>query len=293
MVAAPFEYLPASSWQDAVELLEAHGEDAKVIAGGQSLVPMMTLRLAIPATLIDVGRAGAPSIEREDGKVVIGALTRHVDLEHSSLLAECCPIIPEAAGWIGNLRVRHRGTIGGSLAHADPSAELGCVVVALGGTIRTLGPAGVRRIPATEFFESQFTTALDASEVVTAVELPVISGGTGWSFQELVRRRGDFAIVEVAALIELDTDGRTCRRASLVAGAVGARPVELLEAAAVLAGESPERVAEEAGRRAARAVDPSVDVHASSDYRREMLALLTSRAVLEGASRARRGESSA
>ena len=286
MVAAPFEYLPALSWQEAVELLEAHGEDARVIAGGQSLVPMMTLRLATPAALIDVGRAGAPSIEREDGQVVIGALTRHADLERSPVLAECCPIVPEAARWIGNVRVRHRGTIGGSLAHADPSAELACVVVALGGTVRALGPAGTRRIAAAEFFESHFTTALRASEVVTAVELPVIRQGTGWSFQELVRRSGDFAIVEVAALVELEADGRTCRRACLVAGAVGERPVELAEAAAVLAGEPPGEAAAEAGRRAARAVDPPTDVHASGDYRREMLELLTRRAVLEAASRA-------
>lgn len=286
MFASPFEYVPADSWHGAAQLLREGGEDAKVIAGGQSLVPMMTLRLAAPARLVDITRADRPSVERSDGRIRVGALTRHADLERSNILLEDCPILPAAAGWIGNVRVRHRGTIGGSLAHADPSAELPCVVLALGGIIRVTGPLEERSIPAADFFDGYLTTALRADEVVTAVEVPVIAQGTGWSFQELQRRAGDFAIVEVAALLELG-DRRECQTATLVAGGVADRPVELVEAATALLGERPsEEVAIEAGRRAATAVNPSGNLHATGEYRREMVAVLARLAVLEAASRA-------
>jgi len=288
MYAAPFDYVAAASWEEAVRLLQEGGDEAKVIAGGQSLVPMMTLRLATPRLLVDVGGADRPRISLMDGHLDISALTRHADLERSPEVRSSCPMLAEAAPFIGNVRVRHRGTIGGSLAHADPAGELPCAAVALGATIRTFGPEGERRIAATDFFDTYFTTALGPAEVVTAVEVPVIEERTGWAFLELLRRAGDFAVVEVAALLELDAAGR-CERVRLAAGGVAERPVELAHAADALLGERPdERAAAEAGRRAAAAVEPGATVHASGDYRREMLGVFVRRAVLAAASRAGR-----
>jgi carbon-monoxide dehydrogenase medium subunit len=286
MYANPFDHVEAASWADAVALLRDGGDGAKIVAGGQSLIPMMNLRLAMPSLLVDVSGADRPGIAAAADRLVVSALTTHSEIEGSAEVAASCPMLAEAARHIGNIRVRHRGTFGGSLAHADPAAELPCVAVALGATVRTLGPAGERRIPASGFFAGHFTTALEEAEVVTGVEIPVQDERTGWAFVELARRSGDFAIVEVAALLELDGSGR-CAHARLVAGGIADRPVELTEAQAALVGEAPdERIAAEAGRRAEAAVEPSDSVHASAAYRREMLAVLVRRASLVAASRA-------
>lgn len=287
MYAAPFDYAPAESWPEAVDLLREGGADAKVIAGGQSLIPMMALRLAMPAFLVDVNEADRSRIERHEDRVVISAVTRHSELEQSPLLATDCPMLAEAASLVGNIRVRHRGTLGGSLAHADPAAELPCAVVALGAEISTLGPAGERRIPADDFFDSYFTTALQPAELVTSIEVPVPPEGTGWSFLELLRRTSDFALVAVGAVLTIDGDGR-CVAARLVGAGVGERPVPLGHAAEAVIGERvDQRSAKEAGRRAAEAVEPPAAVHASSNYRREMLEVFVRRAVLQAAGRAR------
>jgi CO/xanthine dehydrogenase FAD-binding subunit len=286
MYAAPFDYVAASSWEEAVRLLQEGGDEAKVIAGGQSLVPMMTLRLATPRVVVDVTGAGRPEIIREDGRLVISALTRHADLENSAEVHEGCPILAEAASFIGNARVRNRGTIGGSLAHADPAAELSCVALAVEATVRTLGGEGERTIAAADLFDTYFTTTLGPAEVITSVEVPAGDDRTGWAFVELLRRAGDFAVVEVAALLELDEAGR-CSRARVAAGGVADRPVELTAAQEVLLGEVPDdRVAAEAGRRAAEAVEPPASVHASAGYRRDMLAVFVQRAVMTAARRA-------
>jgi CO/xanthine dehydrogenase FAD-binding subunit len=200
-------------------------------------------------------------------------------------------MLAEAARYIGNIRVRHRGTIGGSLAHADPAGELPCATVALDATVRTVGPDGERRIPAAGFFDTYFTTTLGETELVTAVEVPALRPRTGSSFVELLRRAGDFAVVEVAALIELDGSGR-CTRARLVAGGVGERPVELTDAQAALVGDAPDaRAAAEAGRVAAAAVEPSDSVHASAGYRKEMLGVFVGRAIMAAVARAQAGAS--
>lgn len=289
MYAAPFDHVVASSWEDAVRLLDEGGEDAKVIAGGQSLIPMMTLRLATPSLLVDVGRIEGPSIRREDGRLRISSLSRHADLERSPEVAESCPILGEAAALIGNLRVRHRGTIGGSLAHADPVAELPTTLVALEGSIGTLGPSGERTVPAEELFETYYTTTLGASEVVTRVDVPVLGPGVGWAFEELARRTGDFAIVLVAALIEME-EGRY-RAARIVAGGIGERPVVLTEAQDALVGAPVgQATAAEAGRRASASADPPEGLHARARYRREMLGVLVRRAVLTAGERATGGD---
>jgi CO/xanthine dehydrogenase FAD-binding subunit len=287
MSAAPFEYVRAGSWEEAVSALAEAGEDARVIAGGQSLVPMMMLRLAEPAVLVDIGGAGEPSIDRVDGTLRISALTRHVDLEASAAGRAACAMIPEAASRIGNVRVRHRGTLGGALAHGEPTAEWPCVAVALGATIHVLGPGGARAIPAGELFVTHLTTSLEASEVITSVDLPVVGEGEGSCFVELARRPGDFALVEVAAIVSLDADGR-CDRVRLVVGAVGERPVDHSTAAAGLLGEVPRAdLVAEAGRAAAAEVDVGPSTHASEDYRRDMVAVLARRALVAALARAR------
>lgn len=287
MYADPFDYAAARSWAEAVDLLREGGEDAKVIAGGQSLIPMMTLRLASPALLVDVNGADRSQIERQGDRVLISAVTRHADLERSPVLASDCPMLAEAAALVGNVRVRHRGTLGGSLAHADPAAELPCAALALGVDISALGPDGERRIPADDFFDSYFTTALRPGEVVTGVEVPVTRERTGWSFLELLRRTSDFAVVAVAAVVGIDGHGR-CSNAKVVGAGVGDRPIELADAALAVIGEPvDERSAAEAGRRAALAVEPSAAVHASSEYRRAMLGVFVQRALLQAAARAR------
>jgi carbon-monoxide dehydrogenase medium subunit len=287
--AEPFDYAAARSWDEAVELLRQNGEEARVIAGGQSLIPMMTLRLAMPAFLVDVNGADRSRIERRGDLIAISAVTRHAELERSPGLAADCPMLAEAASLVGNIRVRHRGTIGGSLAHADPAAELPCVAVALDADILTLGPGGERRIVANEFFDSFFTTALQPGEVVTGVEVPTLPERTGWSFLELLRRTSDFAVVAVAALVTLDGKG-LCAGAKLAAAGVGDRPVDLRDAAEALLGQPlRDPSVAEAGRRAAAAVEPTAAAHASSAYRRAMLEVMVRRAVLQAAGRARGG----
>jgi CO/xanthine dehydrogenase FAD-binding subunit len=284
--ASPFEYAVASSWEEAVRLLSQGGEDAKVIAGGQSLVPMMTLRLATPRLLVDVNRASPEQVEQRDGHLVIPALTRHAELERSPVIRRWSPILSEAAGFIGNIRVRHRGTIGGSFAHADPASELPTVVVALQGSVVVLGPNGERVIPASEFFVTHFTTALDPGEVVTGVRVPVIEEGRGSAFVELSRRVGDFALVEAAALVDIDEGGQ-CSAVRLALGAVGERPFDASDLASPMIGAVPdEGAAAEIAQAASGAVEPSSGIHGSAEYRRRMAATVAKRALRAAARRA-------
>jgi CO/xanthine dehydrogenase FAD-binding subunit len=287
MYAAPFDYVRATSWSEAVAQLAEAGEDARVIAGGQSLVPMMMLRIAEPSVLVDIGGAAERTIERSNGTLVVSALARHVDLESSAVAREACPMLAEAAGLIGNVRVRHRGTIGGALAHGEPTAEWPCLAVALGATVHAHGPAGERAIAASDLFVTHLTTSLEPGEVITRIELPVLRPGQGSCFVELARRAGDFAMVEVAALVTLGDDGRFAD-ARVVVGATADRPTDVSSAAAALHGEEPgERLAGEVGRVVADEVEVGPSTHASADYRREMVSVLVKRAVLTAAARAR------
>jgi CO/xanthine dehydrogenase FAD-binding subunit len=287
MYAAPFEYVRATSWQEAVQALAEGGEDARVLAGGQSLIPMMTMRLAEPSVLVDVGGAAERTIERSDGALVLSALVRHVDIERSDAVAEACSVLAEGAHHIGNVRVRHRGTIGGSMAHGDATSELGCIAVALGATVRTLRSDGPRAIPADELFISHFTTALDPGEVITHVEFPALRAGQGAAFLEL--SPGHFGSVEVTALVEQEPSGR-CADVRVAVGATADRPVDLSAAAAPASEWIDERTAAAAGRAVADAVDVGESLHGSAAYRREMVAVLTKRALLTAAARAQGGE---
>jgi carbon-monoxide dehydrogenase medium subunit len=291
MPAAAFEYLRASSWADAVARLSEAGEDARVIAGGQSLVPMMMLRLATPALLVDVGAAAERTIERRNGTLVVPALTRHIDLEHDAAVRGACPMLAEAAAHIGNVRVRHRGTIGGSLAHAEATAELPCVAVALGATVHVLGPAGERAIAAADLFVTHFTTSLEPGEVITRIELPALRARQGSAFVEIVRRPGDFAMVEAAALVTLGEDGG-CADARVVVSATADRPIDVSGTAAEpLRGASPDaNAAAAAGAAVAAEIEVGPSSHAGESYRREMVAVLVKRALLTAAQRARGGD---
>jgi carbon-monoxide dehydrogenase medium subunit len=286
MYASPFEYTKATSWTDAIDRLAEGGEDARVIAGGQSLAPMMMLRMSEPALLVDVSGAAPRTIERSNGTLVLSALARHADLEASAEVRAAFPALAEAAGWIGNIRVRNRGTIGGSVAHADPSAEYPCVAVAGRATVIALGPQGERAIPAGEFFLSHFTTALEPGELVTRVELPALGPRQGCAFVELSRRPGDFATVEVCAFVELDAGG-CCAEARLVVGATADHPLDVSEALEPLRGEEPEQAAAAAARAAAAGVKIGESGHGSEGYRRELVEVLGRRALLAAAARAR------
>ncbi len=207
------------------------GDEAHVIAGGQSLVPMMMLHFAAPSALIDIGGVDERTIElADDGTLVLSALVRHVDLEHSDVVAEHAPMLTQAVRQIGNVRVRQRGTIGGSLAHGEPAAELPCVLIAHGASVHALGPDGERTIAVDDLPIMQLMTSLGEGELITRVEVPALTEGQGSCFVEMARRPGDFAMVNVAAIVTCD-DGGTCTAVRLVLGAVGRRPVDVSAAA--------------------------------------------------------------
>jgi CO/xanthine dehydrogenase FAD-binding subunit len=279
MYAAAFHYVRASSWRDAVQRLRELGDDAHVIAGGQSLVPMMMLRLAAPTALIDVAGADQRTIEVRDGTLMLSALVRHVDVEHSAVVARHVPMLTEAVRQIGNVRVRQRGTIGGSLAHGEATAELPCVALAHRATVHVLGPDGDRTIPAGDLSVTHLTTTLGPAEVITAVQFPVLTAGQGSCFLELARRAGDFAMVNVAALLTCAGDGRVTH-ARLVVGAVGHRPADMSPAARSLLGQAlDDAPVDEVARAVAAEAQVGPSSHAGVEYRRQMVAVLVGRAL--------------
>jgi aerobic carbon-monoxide dehydrogenase medium subunit len=288
MVAAPFGYERVSSFEEAAQALQRRGEDAKVIAGGQSLVPMLNLRLARPAWLVDINPVGAGPIEDHGGYLRLPALTRHHAIEESDVVRRRCPILAEAAARVGNVRTRTRGTIGGSLAHADPAAELPCVAVALGAEVTARGPDGARDVAASDLLVSYLTTTLEPDEVVTEVRVPTLGPRSGWSFLEMSRRSSDWMVVGVAAVVELDDDG-TVAAGSVAFGGVAERPWPVpAEVLADLLGAAPaEALLQRVAERAAAMLHPDDDVHASGPYRRRLAAVLGRRALAEAAARAR------
>ncbi|HEX5587238.1 MAG TPA: xanthine dehydrogenase family protein subunit M [Acidimicrobiia bacterium] len=268
MIPAAFDYVRADSVDGAVALLTEHGDDAKLIAGGHSLLPLMKLRLATPAVLVDVSRLDELSYVRDAGDhVAVGGLTRHHDVEHSDVLREHAPLLAFAAGQVGDPQVRHRGTIGGSLAHADPASDLPACVLALGGTIVARGSSGERTIAIDDFFQGFLESALAPDEVITEVRIPKATGA-GFGFEKFNRRAQDWAIVGVAAVggdrpgVALVNMGSTPLRAAAVEArlAEGAAP----DAAAAVADEGTE---------------PPSDLNASEDYRRHLARVLVERAL--------------
>jgi len=287
-----FQYRLATSVQEAVELLAANGDEAKVLAGGQSLVPLINLGLAQPGLLVDInGIPGLDGIQTVNGSLAVGALVRHAVAEQSETIRQACPLLAEAIPLIGDRQVRNRGTMGGSIAHADPVAELPTVAVCLDAKMRVEGANGSRDVPASDFFVTYLTTAIEPAELLTAVWFPVSTPSTGVSFQELVRRKGDFAIVAAAAAIELAADG-TCRKVNLALAGVAPTPIRATAAENMLRGQAP---SPDLVRRAAAAaasadnVDPESDVMASADYRRAMAEVYARRALTEAVGRATPG----
>lgn len=282
MKPSAFEYFTPATVAEAVTLLERYGDEAKVLAGGQSLIPMMNFRVARPRFLIDINSVrGLDYIREEKGELVIGALTRERTAENSSLVQKLCPILAQAISYVGHVPIRTRGTIGGSLVHADPSAEIPVVICALGGKMRIVGPSGERVLGADEFFVTYLTSALDPVEILVEVRIPVLSPQTGWSFMELSRRHGDFGIVAVATLLIMGENG-ICRAASIALGGVAQTPLRAETAERLLTGQKiTEALIAEAGAKAAEATEPESDYHASAEYRKEMAKVFTRRSLKE------------
>lgn len=287
MRPSPFEYVAPRSIDEALDVLAASDEEAKVLAGGQSLVPLLHLRMLRPSVLVDIGRLDLGPPRVEGSTVVIPATTTQRGAERSAPIRERCPLLGEAIGHVGNVRVRSRGTVGGSLAHADPSTEIGCAALAMNGEARVRGRAGDRSVALDELFVTYLTTSLDPSELITELRVPVFAPGTGWAFEELSRRAGEFAIVDVAAVIRLDRDGRYADVELAVAG-VGERPLRLSPIVAeVLMGSTPsDELLAAAATRVTEAVECRGDINASSDYRREMLGVFVRRALHRATTRA-------
>jgi carbon-monoxide dehydrogenase medium subunit len=265
VIPAQFDYVAAESPAHALDLMASLGDEAKLLAGGQSLLPMMKLRLAAPTALIDLGRLGELAGVSADGdELVIGALTRHADLAASGLARSDAPLLAHAAAQVGDPQIRHRGTIGGSLAHADPAGDLPMALLALGGSVEALGPGGTRRIAADDFFAGFFETSLAPDELLTAVRVPR-TPGAAWGYQKFVRRAIDWAIVGVAA-----TGGR------IALANMAAVPLRATAAEQALAdGAGPAEAAE----LAADGTEPTTDLHADGEFRRHLARVLTRRAL--------------
>jgi aerobic carbon-monoxide dehydrogenase medium subunit len=286
---SPFAYHAPATMDEALRLL-ARLPDAKILAGGQSLIPLMNLGLARPGALVDVnGLPGLDGATEDRGDLRLGALVRHRALETSPVVRRCCPLFAEAASLIGNIRVRHRGTLGGSLAHADPAAELPLVAVALGAAVEVRHAEGRREVAVETFFRGYLLTDLAPGEMVTGLRIPAFGPATGYGLAELVRRAGDFALVAACAVVDVDGAGR-CLRASLALGGVGPYPLRARRAEALLVGAplTDRRITEAAGA-VPDEVSPESDVHASAAYRRAMARVMAHRALLMARTRAERG----
>ena len=289
MKPPPFEYLAPTSLEEALHQLEAGGFDARPLAGGQSLIPMLNFRLARPSLLVDLNRVEELSFLRstEDGGLKIGAMTRQREVERSPDVNRAAPLLAEALQHVAHPQIRNRGTLGGSLAHSDPAAELPAVMLALEARFRVGGLGGERWIPAGEFFFGPFMAALEPGELLLEVEVPARHARDGSAFEEVARRRGDYALLGVAAHVRLDPAG-VCERAAL--GYVNGAPAPNLAtgAAEILVGSepTPARIAEASRVAAADDCAPPSDIHASAAYRRRLVEVLTGRALKRAFARA-------
>ncbi|MCP4540867.1 MAG: xanthine dehydrogenase family protein subunit M [Chloroflexi bacterium] len=294
MKPAPFKYYAPTTVEEALAHLAEHGYDAKPLAGGQSLVPTMNFRLSQPAVLVDLNNVGELFYIRpnnENGGLRMGAMTRQTAVEYNDLVAERSPLFHGAMPSIGFCQTRNRGTIGGSLAHADPAAELSAVTVALGARFRLRSQSKERWVSATEFFMGPFFTALDVGELLVEIELPPKLPHSGWFFKEITRRHHDFAMAGVAVLVTLDDDMKKCEQAKVILFSVGDGPVVARQAAAILKGQAPTPEAiQAAAETAARDdIDPSGDIHASVEYRRHLAKVLTRQGLTQAFEHARGG----
>ena len=289
MKPAPFAYHRPDTLDGALALLAAHGTEAKPLAGGQSLIPAMNFRLARPAVLVDLNRvAGLAYVRDAPDGVRLGAMTRQHTAERDPVVRHGAPLLAEALPHVAHAQIRSRGTIGGSVAHADPAAEIPAVLLALGARFVLRGTGPEREIPAEQFFTGLFETALAPGQLLTEIVVPRTPPGTGWGFVEVARRHGDYALAGVAAVVTLDEGGR-CREPRIALFGVGAGPVLARRAAKALSGEVPaaKAIAEAADAAAAKDVDPPGDIHAAAPYRRQLVRVLVRRALERAVARAR------
>jgi len=288
MKPAPFEYEAPTSVDEAVALLAEHGQDAKVLAGGQSLAPLLNFRLARPQTIIDINRLDELSyIDERDGAVAIGALTRQRHIELSSLVGERLPLLRAATAMIAHPPIRNRGTIGGSLAHNDPAAEYPAALLALGARVQVQSTQGTRWLPVDELLGEWLSTTLEPADLITAVEVPLRRGRTAHGFVELSKRPGDFAVSGVAVVLDLEEAGRIAE-AAVVAFAGLPRATRLGDVETGLRGATPsDELFAEAGRVASSVVDPVSDIHATQEYRKHLFGVLTTRALRQATTEGR------
>jgi carbon-monoxide dehydrogenase medium subunit len=286
MFPAAFDYRAPLTLDDALGLLAEHGDAAKVMAGGQSLIPLLKLRFSQPELVVDIGRLPAMSgVRRENGGLRIGALTRHVEIERSRDLAGAFGILPEAAHWIADPLVRNQGTVGGSICHADPSGDWGSVMLALGATFTARSAKGDRVIAAADFFQGPFTTDLRPDEILTEIQIPTPSGPAGGAYNKLERKVGDFATVAVAVQVELN--GGKVARAGIGMTSVGPANVKATEAEKALAGQEPtDAVIAEAARLAAAAANPKDDVRGSAEFKKDIVRVFVQRGLKTALKRA-------
>ncbi len=289
MVPAAFEYHRPSSLDEALSLLSAHADDGKVLAGGQSLIPLMKLRFAAPEHLIDINRVpGLDGLEEAEGQLRIGAMTRHATLAASDLVKSRYPVMAQAAPMISDPLVRNLGTIGGSLAHADPAGDWGSVMLAQGATVVVKSSNGERELPIGEFLQDTFTTALEPDEILTEVRVPQPEPRSGGAYLKMERKVGDFATVAVAVSLVLSNG--TVGRAGIALTAVGSKNIEATDAESSLTGAEPtEEAFAEAGRLAAAASDPVSDVRGSAKYKRHVVEVYVRRGLARALESARQG----
>jgi carbon-monoxide dehydrogenase medium subunit len=289
MIPAEFEYSAPKSLEEALRLLDSHGDEAKLLAGGHSLLPLMKLRLASPRVVIDLGRIpGMGYIREAEGQIAVGAMATHAAVAASELLAEKCPLLSETASHIGDMQVRNRGTIGGSLAHADPAGDYPAAVLALNAQIVTVSSDGRRTIPATEFFVDLLTTQLRAGEILAEVLLPVQKAGCGSAYRKMFQPASGYAVVGVAAHVLLSRGGVIEKAAVAVTG-VGAKAYRASGVEEALRGrKASANLLAEAAQHAADGVDPLSDIHGSPGYRREIVRVYVRRALEAAIERAGR-----
>jgi carbon-monoxide dehydrogenase medium subunit len=275
---APFDYHGPRSLDEALALLARYGTDAKPLAGGQSLIPAMNFRLSRPAVLVDLnGIEELAYVRASGGGVAIGAMTRQSVAERDESIARLAPLLRETMPFVAHPQIRNRGTIGGSLAHADPAAELPAVMVALDATFEVRGPNGARTVPSAAFNTGLFTTAIKPGELLTGVTIPAAPANSGWAFEEVARRHGDFALAGVAVRVTLDAKGK-CSDVRIAVVSVGDGPE--------LARKAAKGIAEAAELAGAKDIDPPGDIHASAGYRRRLTTVLTRRALTRAFARA-------
>jgi carbon-monoxide dehydrogenase medium subunit len=279
MLPAAFDYRAPTTLAEALGVLKDKGDDAKVMAGGQSLIPLLKLRFAQPSLVLDIGRLPALNkVGRQDGHVTIGALVRHVDIEHDRELAKTLPIMTEAVRWIADPLVRNRGTLVGSVCHADPAGDWGSVMLALGAELVAHSASGERVIPVAGFFQDPYTTTLKPNEIVTEIRIPVPTGHAGGAYNKLERKVGDFATVAVAVYVEMS--GRKVTKAGIGLTSVGPTNIKATAAEKALVGnELTDEVIREAARLAAEAAEPKDDVRGTAAYKKDVVRVFVQRGL--------------